>query len=130
VNDLDIGRVTVGERCFNVRCDAVYVSVNIPNKCISLYSSSSTKIFFRSGVGFLDSNNVYIFIMHKVSKIFTLRDGHFFDIDTADLEILAPKTGSFHLNLNLKISFCVITKAVLRCRLLVVGIQRRANALG
>jgi hypothetical protein len=76
----------VGERWFNVRCDAKYVAVNCSNLCISWYSSSSTKIFFRFDQG-LDSNNVYMLIMNKASKVFTIRDGNSFDIDMADLEI-------------------------------------------
>jgi hypothetical protein len=108
----------VGEKFFYVRCDAIYFTVNCPNQFISWYGSSSTKIFFRSGVDFFDSNNVYILIMHKANKVFTLRDGNSFDIDMADLEIW-PQRHETSKNLEFEFPFCVNIKAVLRRRLLV-----------
>jgi hypothetical protein len=117
----------VRERCFSVRCDAVYVTVNCPNQCISWYGSSSTKILFRSGVGFLDSNNVYIFIMHKASKVFTLRDGDSFDIDMADLEIWPQRQ---EVPIWTWIWISVLCHHYNRVTASIVGIQWRANALG
>jgi hypothetical protein len=69
-------------------------------------------------VDFLASNNVYILIMNKASQVFTLRDGNFFDIDMADLEI-CPKDRKLQFELVFEFPFCVIIKAVLRRRLLV-----------
>jgi hypothetical protein len=47
---VDIMLEKLEKDALTVHSDAMYVTVNCPHQCISWYGSSSTKIFFGSGV--------------------------------------------------------------------------------
>jgi hypothetical protein len=95
---------TVGERCFNVRCNAVYVPVNFPNQCPSMvpllrrFSSDPAWVFWTVTMSISSScirRARYSLFEIEIPLILIWQILRF---DFKD-------RGSFHLNLNLNLSF-------------------------
>jgi hypothetical protein len=100
-----INDAAVRERCFNVRCNAVLVTVNSPNQCISWCSPSSTKIFFKSSVGFLDSNYVSSCIRRARYSLFEIEIPSILIWQILKFD---PKDSKLRFELEFEFPFCFI----------------------